>query len=881
MNRKFGILRLIAVVAVAGFAAACSDGELALEPGAGLSSGAPEIVQFEAVPLEGDAETTPEGFLQVERGKGIKLIWNVLNAENNEITSSDGTFHVASTEATGEAIVEEMTATTDFTLVASGTVTEPDQSADLPEEAGEAGDEDVKGEDEAKSIAVKKDASGVEVGPNPSEDLFPQPDIIEVTATDEATITVVVIEPRTTSASITAEPQSVNAGDTTNVCWVVTPPEAETVVTASTGEILYDSVAAASAPESNCAEATPYTTTTYQVTASYGGNAASDVVTVEVTGVAIDATIMADGREGVVNITNAGSITISYEVIPADASATVVADNQVSCQPALPSGEVLEGGRGESVCNITESTRFTLTATKGELEAESSVSVLIMPAVSVGDYEFQADPWAFEGEEVEITMKLEGVDRSVLKEVELAGAKYPIPASGNLVQTVTVPAGGVDAKIISSGDASRTYPQVVTAINPIALSAILSPNIDEFSKIVLDETNPSVAYIGVKKNGYNGGLVQTFKIDTKDMSVAYDWQISIDSGLKGIADYQGAWNTNFFEMVSDWPVSAIALDAVNELVCVGTTGALMCSDNVFLNPEAPSWKDVMVFPRWNAQDFETCGGDIQPGNGAAIGSFGRVCDLIAKGDRLLIATDRGVLTITNIKEFIDIESHRGDPSGAIRDSAALVAGRPPAGTEGPFSEPEYMTYTAVAHDLEEYEGTVYAASNYGLFSTKDLGDTWQKEGIEGKKVYSVVVDKIGGKIYAATEDSIMTRQVSGGQWESTPTSGIVYSMAADPMRPGLVLAATSEGLKITRDAGKTWKTASSGEQSIRTVALAAVETGGKVNYAISFGGKIGAMIDNFVVNSFVAPATTSEPEEPTTSEETPEEEPATGGATEN
>jgi len=823
------VWRMVVAIGIAVFFAACSDGELQLGNNLNIAPPAPVILKFVADPAE------------VKVGDFTTLYWEVEVADSIEISSApEGllNFHAGPFEdLSGSTRVDDLTETTEFILTASKTV-----MAVVPA----SGDESAPSDENPATPAIVIEKAGQI--PLPGEP--PVPSTSPVTSSAQKSVTVTVVASQECSVDITSDSGSapINAGDSTTIRWTATPGDVPVTVTASDGTPVADSF-----PAVGNATVTPDSTTTYTARAVCpDGQEKNDSVTVTVSEQDIEPNIKANDEEDLVTIPNfTNGVNITYSVTPENALVKVGADKEVNCTPELPAEFVaLTDGTGTpSLCTLTGDTTFTITAKIGDRDETDKVKVVLQGG-QTADAKISAPPWAFEGETVKITADpdaIEGNNRELIKEIKVAGKVYPLPATGPLVVgEALVPSGGIDVTVVSVSDVEISHPKVVQAVTPITM--LPTENVEEFSRIVLDAANPELAYVGVKRPGYcqnnTCGHVSAYKSNIKNVSEYSAMDIDIATELLATGDYWKTGDDNvkgkaFFEMVKDYPVSAIAVD--ESRIFVGTTGLLVYSED-----NGATWKKITTFLRFNADDHKTCAGETQTGNGDILGSLGRACDLIAQDNHLIIATDRGVLTLKDVDSF------------ATSADSSLFMGRPPAGSIP--SSPEYLTYGAVANDLEATDDAVYVASEKGLFKTSDNGETWEKiDGIDDE-LFSVAVDKIDNKIYVGTGTGVKSRSLTdGGTWQPKELAQKVYSLAVDPYQAGVVLAGTSSGLYVTRDKGESWTSVGAGGfegKAVKSVVIAGKVVDAATNqiqYSISFGGMGGAVADSITVG-IVAPA---------------------------
>jgi len=841
---------MIVAIGFAALFASCSDGEMKLAPAPVITAPEPVVISFIATP-----DT-------IKPGEATELSYKVEGATKIEIASAPDAkfqFHAEFEELEGSTKVTDMTSTTTFILTASNTIMVPEGSVNA--------DENTPAEDGEE----KKDAVNLgKMGQIPDELLLPEPNLVPTTATVTATITVTVLQSGEVTADITAEKTAINLGESTIIRWVVTPDTASASVRGVSGSDSLDieaeegcmGDAVTEGVIAGCSTVTPTETTTYTVegTTDNGGHASASV-TVEVIN-NLSATIKAEGEEGTHEVTNFGMMIISYVVSPKEALATVTADKTVECTPPLPENADLSGsdGMGETQCVVNENTRFTLTATLGDREATSTVLVTLRMG-QIADAQFTADPWAFEGEKVTVVVDpdvVPGSARGAISEIKIGGTSHQLPATGKLtVNDIIMPKEGLDASVVCTGGAEVKHPKIVQAVNPIAYH--LGEDVAEISKIFLDEEDPTQALVGVRKNEYTTikkdgkdvGAVSVFKVDVDDGKIFAEWDVDFSND---VLKYAGSGNTfkdggtSFFNMINTFPARAIAMDKANNIAFVGTTGAVKYSKD-----DGATWGLVTMMIRPQLDDYESCGGDIVPGNGAEFGSLGQGCDILVDGSHLIVATDIGTLTYTDISQYI------------ANPSWDYINGVPRQ--EGQIDRTAYPIYGFPTHDLDIANGKIYAATDRGLYVSSDSGETWaQMDGISDR-VFAVKVDDVGNKLYIGTAEAIKYRDLGAaiGTWETKAIPAKVYSLDTDPYRAGVILAGTAGGLYVSRDSGTSWTLVSSAgfqDVPVKTVAIGAKDMGNDVlQYIISYGGDKSAAIANLVIGGIVAPIEET-PQEP-------------------
>jgi photosystem II stability/assembly factor-like uncharacterized protein len=113
--------------------------------------------------------------------------------------------------------------------------------------------------------------------------------------------------------------------------------------------------------------------------------------------------------------------------------------------------------------------------------------------------------------------------------------------------------------------------------------------------------------------------------------------------------------------------------------------------------------------------------------------------------------------------------------------------------------------------------TIYAATGYFLYKSKDNGKSWQEVfAMPGKENIINFVAVGHDAVYVATGDGLYA-SLSGaaGAWQkvyygSNPAENAVNCVALDKKNPDLIYVATDNGVFVSKDKAKTWKTISTG-----------------------------------------------------------------------
>ncbi|PTL79526.1 baseplate J/gp47 family protein [Vitiosangium sp. GDMCC 1.1324] len=106
--------------------------------------------------------------------------------------------------------------------------------------------------------------------------------------------------------------------------------------------------------------------------------------------------------------------------------------------------------------------------------------------------------------------------------------------------------------------------------------------------------------------------------------------------------------------------------------------------------------------------------------------------------------------------------------------------------------------------------TFLIATSHGVFTTKRLGDKWERKdpGRAGQASVAALVDE-QGRLFVALEDGALYRSTDNGKTYATvtPSGALVRSLSLGvPARgsPAPLLAATSRGIFVSHDGGTSW-----------------------------------------------------------------------------
>lgn len=816
MMNKTTITRLIGAIAIAALAAACSDGELKLGGGADITPPAPVIIKFAADPAE------------VVKGGSTTLTWEVEEADSIEIAAApEGIFQFHAgpfEEMTGSTVVDGITDTTDFILTASKTVmvATPADTSEQP----------------AAAFVIHKAGQIPLPGEPPVPALNPQ------TVTSQATITVVVVGDEC-SIDITADATApLNAGESTTIRWTAAPDTASVVVTSNDGAPIADTF-----PAVGNATVTPGETTTYTATATCpNGEERTDQVTVQVNNANIQATVLVNGMKNPTISSLTEPVTVTWTVTPANAKVTVNASPAATCEPALPSG--VESASGTASCTLTGTTTFTINAELGDAHDDDDATATLIGGST--NLNVKADPWAFVSEEVEVEVQADAETVSGIDKIDVNGTNIDKTqlVTGVAIRTRVPDLAGIPITIHRIGIAVPEVQHPIQNIVPLEGHQFFHGAAGDegfhasaplkVTKVAYDSTDKNRFYYGVQRDQF--GEISIYRLNNFEDSK--EFSVNIEAPLKAAFAMSDLWSSNTFfsDQVKTYPVGSITVREDKPLwIFAASTGIIMYSSD-----GGDSWKplDYLYYVKGSGYEgsHPTCAGETQSGrNGAGhqageIVGMGQVCDMIAMSDgRLIVAYDRGVVVTDNVENYIT--NPRSAPwYGIPRDPSA-------AG----------FIYGFVAHDLEQANGKIFAATNKGVYvNTAGDGKVWEAFSSGSldntKRVYSIVFDAKSSKLFAGADDGVYVSDVASANWTKTEgaLAGPVLSLAVDPayneeITGPVVLAGTANGMAVTRDGGKFWSVLNSSVASdlkpVRSIALAAILSGSKVTYKISAAGQ--------------------------------------------
>ena len=558
-----------------------------------------------------------------------------------------------------------------------------------------------------------------------------------------------------------------------------------------------------------CVVVTPEVTTTYFIDAEDGS---TDNVTIEV----MDEVTITSFNATPETISGETEVRLSWKVDPAEAIVTI--------SPKLD-GQEFES-EGETTVTISEETTFTISAVLPGCEecADQKTFTVVLEQRGELAVDITASTQViFAGEEAEITWQV--VDRTNGTNVSNANM---IVRGGSF---------GLEGETRESSGTMILRPTETTeyTLEASAGSGIIVP--EKLKIIVRNWDGPSAANVSVDSEAEKTQLVTSVAASTVSTDIMYagfagkldsDGQIKLAKGsgsywstleinflsaFKGFNDGYGAMNNNYLNEV-DYPVNAIAVDLEDEkTLYVATSGGVVKSTD-----GGASWS-LFLRPFMWAKDSNytgshaSCAGTEQKGwKDWTINALQQVCDIvIAKDGTIVVASDHKVAVAAKDAE----------------DWTDPVADAP--------------VYGIVNHDLElaeldEGKETLFVGTSEGIYVSTDMGASYEAIGGAGAPdtdVYTVKVDTAAGKLYAGTPEMVYTCTLSAdgcSAWSNQIVSGGVFSIALDPIQAGSVFAATAQGVYYSAD-GDSWKDVTAEPMAtgvtVRSIASTMVDDGAK------------------------------------------------------
>lgn len=596
-----------------------------------------------------------------------------------------------------------------------------------------------------------------------------------------------VITKELSIAKFEASPSEIKAGESAELCFEVTPEEAEVVIKDDQGSEI--------PLTANCVTVTPIKTTSYILTVTLGENSTTATATVTVAAAAelriVAFSVTPD------KIFGPTDVKLAWEVEPADAKVSI--DQGVGEVPAS----------GEKAVNISQTTIFTLTATLGDKTRQEARTVVLEIAGAGLVVGLQASATeVFEGEEVTFTWTGTLPSGAIATLVgpagiqELGGATQVAvapKASGSYVVNLSRD-GAVVAQSVPVNVTVRTWKSNETGTwsavggnSQVALAGAAENKADEitFVRILGDGSKELIQF----------NLANTFK----------------DLYLKS---YITAWFTGadgHAQPYGEFPVNAITLDG--ERIYAGLVGGILLSDD-----GGKTWSAVDIFPVFKGQPAKhpSCKGTEQTGdesNEATIHSLQQICDLAVDEGRLIAATDHGVYYLDGVDEHVKDRNNTQYCWQGIQNGPKCSKANELSGT--------------VVHALLRVDDRIYAATAKGVWVSYDRAQSWQAyndgELGEATAIYAMAADAEGDDLlYVGGPDGLYVRaphmaDPPSGWMRVGFDAGTVYSLGVSS---DAIFAGTDSGVFISRDGGGKWVDISASMGSAAKVNSIAVATRG-------------------------------------------------------
>lgn len=631
----------------------------------------------------------------------------------------------------------------------------------------------------------------------------------------------------------TATPQEISAGENTKLCWLITDASTKAKVevekagfgviypantlgapetpgteptTVTVQKLLLVSTPAAptttppadpygqkkeetqkAEPKEVCIDDDPAETATYTLKVADGGEPVTKVLEVKVkeTPVTFDIAFVAQPSQ----LAGADEVTLTWRVLPDDAKVSI--DHGV-----VKDGEA----KGEIKVKVSETTTFTLTATKGKQSLSRMVTVTVGGRVGGKVTARLLTPSVFAGESVKIAVSAEN------------------PAAKLNVYSPR----GDTAKFTADG-ATLTITDAVSGNYVVEADGVLSnPVAVEVRQL---ETKDTTAWNGLGQRGLGFSIVgnasktaqvtlTSFVGEAKNSSVPFDFGKGFAEKTKMHADYM----TRFAPYV----VNAVTFSPKGRAFA-GMTGGILYSDN-----RGASWNILDILPAYdtsykykdNEESHPGCFGTTRKGTKSFSASIWlvnvlEVCDLAydngADGkDRLLMATDFGVFYIDGVEGHITDPANKAHAlQGTLKKDSALFG-----------KVVNRIVITKVGD-----QKVVVAAASDGVYINTKRGDAnaWQQIDKAGLKDPVNAIAVSGTTIYAGTDKGLFAS--SGLDAASTFLSqGVskdavaIKALAVDDA--STLYVGTDKGLKIGRACGESFVDVAPSIGSVRNIATA-------------------------------------------------------------
>lgn len=839
---------------------ACADGAgVPIETPKTPSLNPPQVEYFRVTRATDPADMSETG-LAVAYGEGIVLSWKVSGATEVSLSSASGTVD-KTVDAAGEETVAALTGTETFTLTASNqdatvprsltvTVAAAPPVARVVSFVPEITQIDVGQstklcfvvEPQGATVTVTEKSTGTAIALDGVTPAIPVEASADETTDEAAETTEDTIEATDSSAtdedtdtdvpafdafsvmklSLAVPPRSAGiadeiAGDDT-VATEVTETEVTETDTADVElapEEVIDAYAGCTVPVS------PQVDTTYVLTVTDATGASATAETVVAVLQQVSVTLTADRT----SLSGAGPVTLSWQVVPADATVVIDGVGDVTDKTIEGIGTITNVYVDEAASPRI----FTITATdtRSSRTADAKVTITVVPSV-LPTLTLSADVIdVFAGESVTLTVsgmadgvQVTGSDGST-QSVE-NGTIAVIPQD-SVVYSATAQAAHGDSTVpiesnkvfvrVRRWDAARGKGAAWTAVG-------IAAN-DPFRVVAGDEAANTAITVGASTADDAWKTVQINAVE--------QLQTVIKGGLK--------LKPEAVAKIGPFPVNGFAFDPSRDdgkRVYAAVTGMLLYSQD-----GGASWKTVDVFPtlvtkknkkqKATLTSYASCKGRTQDGldgKHSSLVNVKQLCavELVFDGEqkRAVIATDHGVYTMDNIDGYIDDRKK---------------------GTKWMASET--LGSDVIVHGLAQTRvdavARLYAATDRGVYVNNQGGQgEWQPllgiTGADGEAVvYAVAVDEAQGVVYAGTADGTVFRSTSltTGEWTAVNDfDAPVYDIAADGTTGTILVGAA--GVQVSRDQGATWRNVSaavSGDGALMVYAVDLVNADGALHFA--------------------------------------------------
>jgi len=283
------------------------------------------------------------------------------------------------------------------------------------------------------------------------------------------------------------------------------------------------------------------------------------------------------------------------------------------------------------------------------------------------------------------------------------------------------------------------------------------------------------------------------------------------------------------------------------------------------------------------EEHKGCDGSTQKGikyskaNGAWVGMI-QICDIVADGKSVVLATDQGTYHINNIDARLDAATRKANPW-----KQGIVG----------------KVVNALASIKTGDQTILIAAASDGVYVNDQAGDpkAWQqldKENLSGA-VNAIAVS--GGTLFAGTDGGLFKHEGldASGKWEAVatpaPADGAmsIKALAVDAANKSTLYVGTQEGLFVARSCGKSFTVVPADLGDVRNIAVASDGSQSTVAVATSKGlfTSTGLAVSGDACSAVPAPtpkpATTPDPantpttDKPTVTVTTPTAQPINAG----